>query len=82
MNFSDSISEEISKIISNVLNLNGTFEKNTNLIELGVDSIAFIEIVVAIEERYGFEFDDFMLNHENFGTILKISEYVKTKIKG
>lgn len=53
----------------------------TEFMKAGVNSITFIKIVVALEDEFGFEFDDEMLLLTVFPTIKSIIEYVETKVK-
>ena len=45
----------------------------------GIDSITFINIIVAIESKLNFEFDEEMLSFEAFPTIKSIVDYVESK---
>lgn len=47
---------------------------------LGMDSITFIKIVVAIEDEFGFEFEDEMLLSEKFPTVIALIDYVENMI--
>jgi acyl carrier protein len=44
------------------------------------DSIAFIRVIVALERKYNFEFDDSMLLITKFPVIGSMVEYVQSKI--
>ena len=55
---------------------------NTNLLDIGVDSITFIKIVVSLEEAFDFEFDDEMLLFAAFPTIRSMIDYVESKVIG
>ena len=65
--------EKIVELISAVTQT-GFGDFNLSLSSLG--SIQFIKIIIAIEEKYGFEFEDDYLNYENLGTIEKIVKYM------
>ena len=63
-------------------------EKETNNISIysdfasiGVESITFIKIIVALELEFDFEFDDEMLLITNFSTLKSMVDYVESKIK-
>jgi len=47
--------------------------------KLEVDSLSFINAVVALEEEFGFEFDDEMMLMSAFPTIVDIIRYVEAK---
>ena len=74
---------EILSIISNILNNNDINENvlDHELKDIGIDSISFIKIVIAIEEKCHMDFDDEMLIVTKFPTIKTVIEYVETKIK-
>lgn len=46
---------------------------------LGLDSITFITMVVALENEFGFEFEDEMLLTTNFPTVKALLKYVEEK---
>jgi len=48
--------------------------------EIGVNSISFIKIVVAIEAEFKFEFDDENLDFNKFPTLNSIVSYTERKI--
>ena len=52
-----------------------------NFIDVGLDSITFIKIVVALEGEFGFEFDDDMLLITKFPTVQSMVEYVESKVQ-
>jgi acyl carrier protein len=45
--------------------------------EFGLDSVAFVQLVVALEEEYGISFRDDDLERDNFATPIRINELVK-----
>ena len=52
----------------------------TNLDEAGLTSLARINMIIAIEERYEITFDDELLTRENFKNIQSISRLVKNLV--
>lgn len=54
-----------------------TIKPDDDLSSFGVNSVSFIKLVVAVEEEFGFEFDDEQLDFNNFRTINGIVEYIK-----
>ncbi len=48
--------------------------------DIGVDSIGFVKIVVAIENKYNFEFEDEMLQSTCFLSIYDFVNYVINQI--
>ena len=49
--------------------------------DLGMDSLRFINMIVALESAYGFEFDDEYLSYERLATVKDIADYVQSKTK-
>lgn len=55
--------------------------ENTSLIdECGLDSVGVIDLVMCIEEEFGFEFDDTELDLFNFKCVCNIADLVQSKI--
>ncbi len=52
---------------------------DAELSSVGIDSVTFIEIAVALEEAFGFEFEDEKLSVAAFPTIRSIIDYVVMK---
>ena len=52
----------------------------TEISDLGLDSISFIKVVVTLEETFGFEFDDEKLSFNSFETLQNLLDYVYYKI--
>lgn len=52
-----------------------------NLTDLGINSITFVKILIAIENEYDFEFDDDDLNFENFKTVSTLAKYVEDRLQ-
>lgn len=44
--------------------------------DLDIDSIEFVSIIVEVEEKFGIEFSDDMLQLDNMGTITKMALYI------
>ena len=55
----------------------GKAGKNDDLRELGLDSVAFIQMVVALEDASGREVDDEFLLLDSMNTIAKIEEALR-----
>ena len=55
----------------------GEAEKHDDLRELGLDSVAFIQMVVALEDASGQEVGDEDLLLDNMNTIAKIEEALR-----
>ena len=68
--------DEITKILSKVMQLDfGELKKiqgDTSLVELGLESVSFIQFIVAMEEKFGIEIRDSDLLLSNFDTLDKL----------
>lgn len=54
---------------------------STPLVTGGIlDSVAALELVAFLEERYGFEFQAHEVNVENINTISDITRFVRSKL--
>ena len=71
----------ISIIIKNIDIDNFSLEQaDENLSEIGMDSIKFIQIVVALEDEFNIEIPDEYLITANMGTLRKMVEVVSVEI--
>ncbi|BCJ96191.1 hypothetical protein acsn021_37600 [Anaerocolumna cellulosilytica] len=80
MNVRELIIEAISEN-SFVDNAYEYLQENDNLIQLGMNSLSFIKLVITLENKFGFEFDDVNLDYNKFTSLSLLCEYVKEKIK-
>lgn len=46
------------------------------LSNVGIDSVKIIQLVIALEEKFDFEFEDEMLSYQTLRNINSISDYV------
>ncbi len=46
--------------------------------ELGLDSVDALELMVALEQEYGFRIDSEEVDHENMATVAKLEEFVRS----
>lgn len=60
--------ELIYKVIQNNKK-NLDINDNTTFAELGIDSIEFIEIIIALEEEFNIRFEDMQLVYDNYQTV-------------
>lgn len=75
--------DEINRfLINKIIELTGIDRCNedSSLVDIQVNSIAFISLVVAIEGEYDFEFDDEMLLIGKFNTLSDIAKYILEKV--
>jgi acyl carrier protein len=78
-----SVTKEVGDFISSELSVgrgSGAPEPDEDLLAKGlVDSHGVMELVGFIEERYGITVRDEDLTPENFGTLVRIEEYVQSR---
>ena len=67
-------------IIKSVLESEENIDSEADILSLGLDSINFVQLVVELEEQFGFEFDDNMLTYDKFKNVNYISDYILSKI--
>ena len=60
------------------LNQSGLFSDQTNLIEAGLDSMILIELLLLIEEKYGFWIPEAYLTEEVFGNVKTLANSIAT----
>ena len=81
---SNTVINELKKIIAEELDVNLIVEEideNTSLFEegLGFDSIAIVELISFIEERFEIEFSDSELNPEHFTSLKILADFIISK---
>ncbi len=73
--------EKLKEIVAAVLELSEDEAKNlgsdTDLLELGLDSMTCVEVVVNLEEEFGITVEEEDLLVENMSTITRLEELVK-----
>ncbi len=78
------IESEVRDIIMENAELTIPIEQVGNeddLMSLGMDSINSIKVILAIEQEFGFEFQDDELNFENFLNIKKLALCIESRIQ-
>lgn len=54
-------------------------DPETNLEEYGMDSFAYIKLVIALENEFQVEFEDEALDFKNLSTLKSIASYIAEK---
>jgi acyl carrier protein len=83
---SEEIKSRIKKVLVNKLlkdSERGDIENDTPLIELGVgvDSVATLELVVALEKEFEISIDENDVNLELLATVNSISDYISRRME-
>ncbi|WP_052497729.1 MULTISPECIES: acyl carrier protein [Bacillus] len=71
------IEEKITQIVREVLETNDEINKQLELSELGMDSLASINLIVELEDAFDIVFNDNELLFENFSTIENIIKQIE-----
>lgn len=74
------MNEIIINIINDNLALKEEVKENTNLSNLSLDSLSFINALVTIEEVFSITFNDEELNIDNFKNVSDLVNLVKRKV--
>ena len=74
------IQEELLNFLSTkeIFNQNGYCTKDTDLIEAGLDSMIMIELLLLIEEKYGFWVPESYLTEKNFKNVKMLAGSILT----
>jgi acyl carrier protein len=78
----DSVREGVIELIKEQLGEDAEslqISKDTLIESIGFNSISFIKLVVAIEKKFGFEFDESKLNFTTMKTVEDIVDYIVSK---
>lgn len=51
---------------------------DTNISQIGINSITFIKLIVALEKEFAIEFEEFYLDYSKFPDIGSISLYIES----
>ena len=78
-------SQEILRIIDEVLSLNGrtaTFTRNTALLGAipELDSMAVVTLITTLEEQFGLVVDDDDIDGSTFATVGSLTDFVSGKL--
>ena len=78
----ENIIKEISNFINTEINKGNPIEitNETNLIEVGIDSIALMMLIVFLEEKYDFEAGEDALTSKKFNKIEDVVKYIYMKL--
>jgi acyl carrier protein len=71
------IYDVIKQNISNSTDVND----DTVLVEIGIDSVEFITMIIALEEEFNIRFEDMQLVYDNYRTIGQLVSVVQQVIE-
>jgi acyl carrier protein len=73
--------EAIYNVIKQKINKSATINDDTTLVEVGIDSIDFINMVIALEEEFDIRFEDMQLIYDNYETLGQLVSVVQQVIE-
>lgn len=81
------VAEDIKTMLADVLSLGARKSQlNESTPLLGsipeLDSMAVVNVITAMEERFGITVDDDEISADTFATFGSLAEFVKTKLEG
>ncbi len=79
------ISQEVLRVVDEVLSLNGrsaTFTRDTPLLGAipELDSMAVVTLITTLEERFGLVVDDDDIDGSTFATVGSLTDFVSSKL--
>lgn len=77
---SNEIERKLREIFKNNLDVEGEIGLEDNLGTIGLNSVSFIKIIVAIEKEFDIEFEDESLNYNVFKNIKELIIYIENKL--
>ena len=75
--FEEALFELFSKYIDN---FDKASYQNYRIEDIGLDSISFVHLIVDLEDKFCFEFEDEKLSLSAFETLYELGEYIKKHI--
>lgn len=63
-----------------ILTVDDSFTKETNLIEAGLDSLALTQLMLAIEENTGVWVDESLLTEDTLASVVALAELVHGQV--
>ncbi len=72
--------DELIEILSEqMLDCDSPIMEDTNLFEVGLDSMGIMQLLLAIEDRFGVAIDPADLSRDNFQTVASIATLIRSK---
>lgn len=77
----EEVAQEIAVLISQrLLEVPPGFNSSSNLFELGLDSMAIMQMLLLIDERFGIWLEPSDLTRENFTTALTVAQLLQSRL--
>lgn len=71
----------IKQVMQDETDVQEFFETNDKILDLGISSLQFIQMIVYIEQEFDIEFDD-EINLESFYDFNNLTTYIVEKLQG
>ncbi|MRN57064.1 acyl carrier protein [Paenibacillus monticola] len=78
------IADQLKDILKRELELGEQIDQlqlEDSLSTIGLNSMSFIKLIVAIEKKFDFEFEDEDLNYQVFKTLQDVVNYIEKRIE-
>lgn len=75
----EDIEETILQMVKNKLETDEKISAESNLYDIGLDSLLYVELLVEIEDRYGIEFEEDKISYKALSSVRDIGDYIKQK---
>ena len=74
------ILDEVVKTVKEHQGTETAIDVDVSLVDLGINSFSFIQIAVAMEDKYQIKFEDEYLDYTAFNNIREVAAYVENKV--
>ena len=75
------IEGEIFELLSDFVENNQIIKSDATLAELGIDSLTFIKLIIAIEKKYSIKFQSEMLDVAEFEKVSDLVEFIQKELE-
>lgn len=80
---SEELQQRIFDIVrEDILTVDDTFTRQSNLIEAGLDSLALTQLMLAIEESTGVWVDESLLTEDTLESVVTLAALVQQQVQG
>lgn len=77
----DELEQRIFDIVrEDILSVDDSFTRETNLVEAGLDSLALTQLMLAIEEATGVWVDESLLTEETLASVVALTDLVHASL--
>jgi acyl carrier protein len=73
--------ETIYDVIKRNVSHSAVINDDTSLLEIGIDSVEFITMIIALEEEFNIRFEDTQLVYDNYKTIGQLVSIIEQMLE-